>query len=68
MRKKKDGQSILSMNSTLVQAVNTLGWIHYRVEVIQFWGNESSIHAPDSHAEVDIHLGDYIYQQGRFKR
>ena len=32
-----------------------------RVEVIQFWGNSPSIHAPDSHAEVDIHLGDYIY-------
>ena len=30
-----------------------------RVEVIQFWGNSPSIHAPDSHAEVDIHLGDY---------
>lgn len=30
-----------------------------RVEVIQFWGNSPSIRAPDSHAEVDIHLGDY---------
>ena len=30
-----------------------------RVEAIQFWGKNPSFFVPDSHAEVDIRLGDY---------
>ena len=34
-----------------------------RVEVIQFWGASPRKLAPDSHAEVDIRLGDYTNKE-----